>query len=142
MLRFMDTLQAGSMCLGLPDHFLFFPAKAFVFCFDFCCGWWPSHIKSDPMFTVITQVYLWLPRDMEGVRGLVIGRCPGMNSFEGLRVCIDTQRLPPSQVKGTERPQGTGQNDMHKLMLGRPEWHTAASSEVKAELQLKCFHAD
>lgn len=46
-----------------------------------------------------------------------------------------------SQVKGAGRPQGTRQNDMQKLMPQRAEWHTAALSEVKAELQLKCFHA-
>lgn len=122
----------------------FFPAKAFVF--GFMKGFmisalagWPSHIKPDSMFAFIMQVNLWLPRDMEGVRDLVIGRCPGMNGFEELGVCTDIQRLPPSQVKGAGRPQGTRQNDMHKLMPGRPEWHTAASSEVEAELQLNVF---
>lgn len=57
----------------------------------------PSHIKPDPMLAFITQANLWLPRDMERVRGLVVGRCPAMNSFEGLSVCTGTQRLPPAR---------------------------------------------
>lgn len=84
---------------------LLFPTKAFVFCFEkgliiSALAGWPSHIKPDPMLAFIRQVNLWWPRDMEGVRGLVVGRCPGMKGFEGLSVCTGTQRLSPSQVKG------------------------------------------
>lgn len=110
------------MCLGLPDHLLFSPAKAFICGFEMgfmisALAGWPSHIKPDPMFAVIMQVNLWLPRDMEGVRGLVIGRCPGMNGFEGLSVCTDTHRLPASQVKGLEGPKAAGRMICTSLCL-------------------------
>lgn len=105
-----------------PDHLLFFfPAKAFVFCFEkgfviSALAVWPSHIKPDLMFAFITELNL-LPRDMEGVRGLVMGRCPGMSSFEGLSVCTDIQRLPPSQVKGVGSPKAPGRMICTSLCL-------------------------
>lgn len=70
------------------------------------------------MLAFLTQVNLWLPRDMEGVGGLVVGRYPGVK-FQGAHVCAAPQGLPPSWVEGAGSPAGTGQDDTHVLTPGR-----------------------
>ena len=139
----MGMLQAGSVCLRLPNYLLFLQPgllseKGFM---TSTLSGWPSHVKPDPMLTFIAQVNLWLPRDMEGIGGLVVGRYPGVNGFGGLMCAQPLRGFLQARWKGLEAPQAPGRMICTRLCLEDAEWHMAALFVVKAELQLKCFHA-
>lgn len=103
---------------GDPDGTLRYHPPLTGFMFSAPAGW-PSHVKPDPMLTSIVQVNLWLPRDMEGAGGLVVGRYPGVNGFGGLVCAQPLRSFLQARWKGLEAPSGTEQDDMHALMPGR-----------------------
>jgi len=137
----MGMLQMANICLRLPNHLLFLqpgllPEKSFMIS---ALAGWPSQIKPDPVLAFIMQVNLWMPRDREGVGGLVVGRSLGVNSFGGL-ICAQPRRgFLQARWKGLEAPQARSGMICTHLCLEGAEWQTAALFVVKAELQLECF---